>query len=129
MVPASLVLVVEDDPHSSRVAMKALEHAGFRCRAAASAGEALDALRVERPDLVVMDFNLPGLDGVELTRWLKEDEHTRDIPVVAVTAYAMEGDADIAREAGCAGYIAKPYDPAVLVREARRLIDAAGTHP
>lgn len=129
MTSAPLVLVVEDDPHSSRVAVAALEHAGFRCRAAASAGEALAALRQERPHLVVMDFNLPGLDGVQLTRWFREDELTRDIPVLAVTAYAMEGDADIAREAGCTGYIAKPYDPAVLVHEARRLIDAAGTLP
>lgn len=121
---APLVLVVEDDPHSCRIAVAALEHAGFRCQTAANAGEALAALQRERPQLVLMDFNLPGLDGLQLTRWIKEDDLTRDIPVLAVTAYAMEGDADIARASGCAGYIPKPYDPADLVRETKRLLDA-----
>lgn len=125
----ALVLVVEDDAHSARIALTALEHAGFRCTHAANAHDALAALKHERPVLVVMDFNLPGLDGLQLTRWIKEDELTRDIPVLAVTAYAMEGDDEIARETGCSGYIAKPYDPAVLVREARRLIDATRPSP
>jgi CheY-like chemotaxis protein len=120
-----LVLVVEDDLHSTRVAIATLEHAGFRCVSAASATEALEALRRERPSLVLMDLNLPGLDGLQLTRWMKDDAWTRDIPVLAVTAYALEGDADIARQAGCAGYVAKPYDPARLVGEARRLLDEA----
>jgi len=121
-----LVLVVEDDPHSRRIAVAALEHAGFRCAIAGNADEGLAALQRERPQLVVMDFNLPGLDGLELTRWIKADALTNSIPVLAVTAYALDGDADIARESGCAGYIAKPYDPAVLIREARRLTDAPG---
>ena len=124
-----LVLVVEDDIHSARIAITALEHAGFRCRHAANAQDALAALTVERPALVVMDFNLPGLDGLQLTRWIKEDELTRDIPVLAVTAYAMEGDDEIARETGCSGYIAKPYDPALLVGEAKRLVDATRPDP
>jgi len=124
-----LVLVVEDDAHSARIAITALEHAGFRCTHAANAHDALAALKREQPLLVVMDFNLPGLDGLQLTRWIKEDELTRDIPVLAVTAYAMEGDDEIARETGCSGYIAKPYDPAVLVREVRRLIDATRPSP
>ena len=126
---AALVLVVEDDPHSARIAVTTLEHAGFRCTHATNAHDALKALKGERPVLVVMDFNLPGLDGLQLTRWIKEDELTRDLPVLAVTAYAMEGDDEIARETGCSGYIAKPYDPAVLVREARRLIDATRPSP
>jgi CheY-like chemotaxis protein len=123
------VLIVEDDPHSARIAITALEHAGFRCQHAANAGDALAALQRERPQLVVMDFNLPGLDGLQLTRWIKDDELTREIPVLAVTAYAMEGDDEIARESGCSGYIAKPYDPALLVQEARRLTDAIRSDP
>ena len=125
----ALVLVVEDDLHSMRVAIAALEHAGFRCVAAATATEALDALRRERPGLVLMDLNLPGLDGLQLTRWLKDDAWTRDIPVLAVTAYAQEGDAELVRQAGCAGYVAKPYDPAHLVGEARRLLNGARETP
>lgn len=119
-----LVIVVEDDSHSSRIAMTVLEHAGFRCVHARNVDEALVALRRERPRLFVMDLNLPGVDGLELTRWLKSDALTSEIPVLAVTAYALDGDADIAREAGCDGYLAKPYDPQVLEREARRLLDA-----
>lgn len=122
-----LVVVVEDDPHSSRIAATVLAHAGFRCVQARNVDEALSALRRERPRLFVMDLNLPGVDGLELTRWLKSDALTREIPVLAVTAYAMDGDADIAREAGCDGYVAKPYDPQDLAREARRLIDAGNT--
>jgi len=127
--PPPLVLVVEDDIHCGRIATMALEHAGFRCRLAVDAQEALQALSAERPRLVVMDFNLPGMDGLQLTRWMKEDALTRDIPVLAVTAYAMEGDDTIALESGCASYIAKPYDPARLVEEARRLFDATVAHP
>src|SRR5205085_7310340 len=114
---APLVLVVEDDPHSRRVAVLTLEHAGFRCVAADCADEALAALGRERPSVVLMDLNLPGLDGLELTRWMKNDPSTCGIPVMAVTAYALDDDADIARAAGCTGYIAKPYDPAALVEE------------
>lgn len=125
----AFVLVVEDDLHSTRVAIATLEHAGFRCVSAANATEALEALRRERPDLILMDLNLPGLDGLQLTRWLKDDALTRDIPVLAVTAYAQEGDADLARQAGCGGYVAKPYDPARLVAEARRLLDGARETP
>jgi CheY-like chemotaxis protein len=124
-----LVLVVEDDVHSARIAITALEHAGFRCRHASNAQDALASLKQERPELVVMDFNLPGLDGLQLTRWIREDDLTRDIPVLAVTAYAMQGDDEIARQTGCSGYIAKPYDPALLVGEARRLTDATRPDP
>jgi CheY-like chemotaxis protein len=93
------------------------------------AQQALVALRSERPRLVVMDLNLPGLDGLQLTRWMKEDELTRDIPVLAVTAYALEGDDAIAINSGCAAYIAKPYDPARLAEEAKRLVNATDAHP
>ena len=122
-----LVLIVEDDFHSRRVAILTLERAGFRCVAAACADEALAALGHERPSVVLMDLNLPGLDGLELTRWMKNDPGTREIPVMAVTAYALDGDVDIARAAGCTGYIAKPYDPAALVEEVKRLV--LGTRP
>jgi len=122
---APLILVVEDNPHNLRVAVLALEHAGFRCAQAADTAQALDLLRETRPQLIVMDLNLPGVDGLELTRWLKDDELTRRIPVLAVTAYALEGDAEIARDAGCDGYIAKPYDPQILVEEAKRLLHGA----
>jgi two-component system cell cycle response regulator DivK len=124
-----LVLIVEDDPHSRRVAVLTLERAGFRCVAADCADAALVALGRERPSIVLMDLNLPGLDGLELTRWIKNDPSTREIPVMAVTAYALDDDADIARAAGCTGYIAKPYDPAALVEEVKRLVLGTPPHP
>lgn len=120
-----LILVVEDDSHSRRIAVSALEHAGFRCAHACDAREALAELRRERPHLVVMDLNLPMIDGLQLTRWLKGDTLTHHIPILAVTAYVMPGDVDIAREAGCDGYLTKPYDPRALVENVRRLLDAS----
>jgi CheY-like chemotaxis protein len=77
-----LVLVVEDDPTQPPYRVAALEHAGFRCAIAGNADEGLAALQRERPQLVVMDFNLPGLDGLELTRWIKADALTNSIPVL-----------------------------------------------
>ena len=124
MSSTALILVVEDEPHSRRIAVMTLEHAGFRVEQAVDVEEALALLRVERPCAIVMDLNLPGIDGLQLTRWLKEDELTGGIPILALTAYALEGDRDIARECGCDAYLAKPYDPGALVQEVRRLLDA-----
>ena len=124
MPEALLILIVEDDSHSSRIAVSTLEHAGFRCAHAANSREALAELRRELPHLVVMDLNLPVIDGLQLTRWLKGDPLTREIPILAVTAYAMPEDVDIVREAGCDGYLTKPYAPRVLVENVRRLLDA-----
>jgi len=120
-----LILVVEDDSHSCRIAVSALEHAGFRCAQSTNVREALVELRQELPDLVVMDLNLPVVDGLQLTRWLKGDPLTCKIPILAVTAYAMPEDVDIVREAGCDGYLTKPYAPRVLIENVRRLLDAS----
>jgi two-component system cell cycle response regulator DivK len=91
---------------------------------AANGQEALDKAFKTRPDLVVMDLSLPGLDGWEATRRLKGDARTRDVPVVAVTGHALSGSGDRAREAGCDSYLAKPCLPADLVAEIRRVLSA-----
>jgi CheY-like chemotaxis protein len=71
----------------------------------------------ERPDLIVMDIQLPGMDGLEVTRKLKEQPGTADIPVIAVTSYAMKGDREKAFAAGCAGYVTKPIDKTTFIQE------------
>lgn len=108
------VLVVDDNRINLELAQAILENAGYDVRIAADADEALAAIAAERPGLILMDVQLPGVDGLTLTRRLKADPATRDIPIVALTAYAMKGDADKAREAGCDGYISKPVEVRTL---------------
>jgi CheY-like chemotaxis protein len=114
------ILIVEDNPMNMELARDVLEAHGYRVRGTASATEALEVLRETLPDLILMDVQLPGLDGLELTRSLKQDPRTRDIIVVALTAHAMKGDRERILEAGCSGYIAKPIDTRALCREVAR---------
>lgn len=105
---SATVLVVEDNPANMKLAAFLLGKAGYRVLQAAAAAEGLELARQHRPDLVLMDIQLPGMDGLAATRLLKEDAATRDIKVVALTAFAMAGDEGKIRAAGCDGYIAKP---------------------
>ena len=111
------ILLVEDNPVNRRLAQFLLRSQGYEVREATTAQEAFDALKKERPDLIVMDIQLPGMDGLEVTRKIKEQQATADIPVVAVTSYAMKGDREKALAAGCAGYITKPIDKDTFIRE------------
>jgi two-component system cell cycle response regulator DivK len=108
------ILVVDDNPANCRLASFLLASKGYKVRTAASADEALAALAEEVPRLILMDLQLPGMDGLTLTRRLKSDPRTRDTLIVAVTAYAMKGDEARAREAGCDAYITKPIDTRTL---------------
>lgn len=108
------VLVVDDNRINLELAEAILENAGYEVRTAADADEALAAIAMERPGVILMDLQLPGVDGLTLTRRLKADPATRDIPIVALTAYAMKGDAEKAREAGCDGYLSKPIEGRTL---------------
>ncbi len=111
------ILLVEDNPVNRRLAEFLLRSQGYQVRAATNAEEAFDNIKAERPDLILMDVQLPGMDGLEATRKLKEEPTTRDIPVVAVTSYAMKGDREKALAAGCSGYITKPIDKDTFVQE------------
>lgn len=108
------VLIVDDNRINLELAQAILENAGHDVRVAADADEALTAITAERPGLILMDVQLPGVDGLTLTRRLKADPATHGIPIVALTAYAMKGDAEKAREAGCDGYISKPIEVRTL---------------
>jgi two-component system cell cycle response regulator DivK len=102
------VLVVEDNPANMTLATFLLKSAGYVVLNATDAEIGLALARAEQPDLILMDIQLPGMDGLEATGVLKRDEATRDIPVIALTALAMKGDEERIRAAGCDGYIAKP---------------------
>jgi two-component system, cell cycle response regulator DivK len=102
------VLIVEDNPANMTLAIFLLETAGHSVINATDAEAGLKLARDEQPQLILMDIQLPGMDGLEATRLLKQDDATRGIPVIALTALVMRGDEERIRAAGCDGYIAKP---------------------
>ena len=104
------ILVVDDNPLNQKLTKLLLLKSGYQVQTVANAQEALATLNTFAPDLILMDLQLPGMDGFELTRLLKKHPAMQKVVIVALTAYAMKGDEDRAREAGCDGYIAKPLD-------------------
>ena len=104
------ILVVEDNPSSMTLAVFLLQSAGHTVLSATDAEAGLTLARDERPNLVLMDIQLPGMDGLDAIGLLKRDDATRDIPVIALTALAMKGDEERIRAAGCDDYVAKPMD-------------------
>jgi two-component system, cell cycle response regulator DivK len=103
-----VVLIIEDNAANLKLASFLLETASHTVLSAPDAEAGLAIARADRPALILMDIQLPGMDGLEATRLLKADPETRDIPVIALTALAMKGDEERIRAAGCDGYIAKP---------------------
>jgi two-component system, cell cycle response regulator DivK len=104
------VLVIEDNRANMKLATFLLESAGHVVLSATDAEAGLTLARGEQPNLILMDIQLPGMDGLEATALLKQDHATRTIPVIALTALAMKGDEERIRAAGCDGYVAKPMD-------------------
>jgi two-component system, cell cycle response regulator DivK len=115
------VLIVEDNPTNMTLAVFLLQSVGHTVISATDAEAGLMLARDEQPDLILMDIQLPGMDGLEATALLKRDDATRAIPVIALTALAMKGDEERIRAAGCDGYIAKPmhYKDFLAAIEAR----------
>jgi len=121
-VNAPLILVVEDNETNQMLTVAVLERDGYRVVVAGNADEAREHLKTETPHLILMDVQLPGEDGLALTRQLKRNRATRPIPIVAMTAHVMQGDAELAIKAGCSGYIAKPIDTRALAEQVRRYL-------
>lgn len=121
-----LVLVVDDYADSREMYADFLVFSGFRVAEARDGREALEKAVEVKPDLILMDLSLPGIDGWEATRRLKKDPRTRQIPVVALTGHAFAGDADTALQAGCDAFITKPCLPADLVVQVRRFLGGGG---
>jgi CheY-like chemotaxis protein len=119
------ILVVDDHPTNLKLCQVMLSVDGYEVHTAADAEEALALLGTVHPGLILMDLQLPGLDGLELTRRLKADPATRDIVIVALTAYAMKGDEQKALDAGCDGYVAKPIDTRLLAATVERYLAQA----
>jgi CheY-like chemotaxis protein len=109
-VAGEAILVVDDNPANVKLLRLLLEGEGYDVREAGDGRSALAVLRTFRPRLILMDVQLPGIDGLELTRRLKADPLTRDVVVLGVTAAALDGDAERVLAAGCAEYFAKPLD-------------------
>jgi CheY-like chemotaxis protein len=108
------ILIVDDNATNLKLVAYLMKANGYMVETALDAESALDAIGVNHPDVILMDIQLPGIDGLELTRRLKADPRTRDIVIVAVTAYAMKGDQAKALAAGCDDYITKPIDTRTL---------------
>jgi CheY-like chemotaxis protein len=129
-MPGEPILIVDDTPINLKLIRLLLAHEGYETRLAASAEEALEAIADFHPRLVLADVQLPGMDGLELARRIKRDERTRDISVVALTAFAGPDDEQMALDAGCDAYIAKPIDTRTLCARVRGFLDhAAGQAP
>jgi CheY-like chemotaxis protein len=111
------ILIVDDNPVNLKLATDVLEMEGYAVEKAVDAEQAQEMLKSATPDLILMDIALPGMDGLTLTRKLKADERLKDVPVVAMTAFAMKGDEQKALAAGCDGYISKPIDTRKLPQQ------------
>lgn len=123
------ILIIDDNPANVKLAKLLLVNAGFDVRTANDSSEALEILRSFSPQLILMDIQLPGMDGLQLTRRLKDDPTTRHSIIVALTAYAMRGDEERAKSAGCDGYMCKPIDTRSFVSQIRRYLDKSPQQP
>jgi two-component system, cell cycle response regulator DivK len=116
------VLIVEDNELNMKLFNDLLEAHGYTTLQTKDGMEALKIARKERPDLILMDIQLPEVSGLEVTKWIKEDDNLKSIPVVAVTAFAMRGDEEKIREGGCEDYIAKPISVSKFLETVQRYL-------
>jgi two-component system cell cycle response regulator DivK len=122
-VMAKKVLIVEDNELNMKLFHDLLEAQGYEILETREGLQALSLAREHHPDLILMDIQLPEISGLEVTKWLKEDDELASIPVVAVTAFAMKGDEERIREGGCEAYISKPISVAHFLDTIKRLLD------
>ncbi len=113
------ILIVEDQEDNRAILRDLLSQAGYDLIEAADGGEGVELALKERPDLILMDIQLPVIDGYEATRQIKGNAELKSIPIIAVTSYALSGDEAKARAAGCDGYVTKPFSPRQLLAKVR----------
>jgi len=116
------ILVIEDQEDNRRILRDLLASAGYESIEIGAGEEAPALAQMQHPDLILMDIQLPGIDGYEATRRIKANPALRGIPVIAVTSYALSGDEVKAREAGCDGYVTKPFSPRALLAKIREYL-------
>jgi two-component system cell cycle response regulator DivK len=122
---AKSVLIVEDNELNMKLFHDLLDAHGYRTIQTRNGLDAMALARQHRPDLILMDIQLPEVSGLQVTQWLKEDVELREIPVVAVTAFAMKGDEERIRSGGCQAYVSKPISVAMFLETVRRFIGDA----
>jgi two-component system cell cycle response regulator DivK len=120
---AKTVLVVEDNELNMKLFHDLLEAHGYNILQTKDGMEALRIAREHRPDLILMDIQLPEVSGLEVTKWIKEDDNLKSIPVIAVTAFAMKGDEEKIRNGGCEAYIAKPISVANFIQTVQQFLN------
>ena len=113
------ILVVEDQEDNRQILRDLLGNAGYELTEAENGEEAIAAVAKRRPDLILMDIQLPVMDGYTATRRIRTNPDLKSVPIIAVTSYALAGDEDKARAAGCDGYVSKPYSPRDLLAKVR----------
>jgi two-component system cell cycle response regulator DivK len=113
------VLIVEDNELNMKLFGDLLESQGYATLRTGNGIEAIELARAHRPDLVIMDIQLPEVSGLDVTRWMKEDDELKSIPIIAVTAFAMKGDEERIREGGCEAYLSKPISVAKFLETVR----------
>jgi len=122
---AKTVLIVEDNELNMKLFHDLLESHGYDIMGTRNGIEAFELARAHRPDLILMDIHLPDVSGLEVTKWIKEDPELHRIPVVAVTAFAMNGDEERMRQGGCEAYLSKPISIAKFIETVRRFLSVA----
>ena len=126
MAMKKTVLIVEDNELNMKLFNDLLEAHGYATLKTSHGIEAMELARAHRPDLILMDIQLPEVSGLEVTRWLKADEELKSIPVIAITAFAMKGDEERIREGGCEAYMSKPISVAKFIATIRTYLEADG---
>jgi two-component system, cell cycle response regulator DivK len=121
----STILIVEDNELNMKLFHDLLEAHGYKTLQTRNGIDAIALARKHRPDLIVMDIQLPEVSGLDVTKWLKEDDSLRHIPIVAVTAFAMKGDEERIREGGCEAYVSKPISVSRFLETIRQFIPSA----
>jgi two-component system cell cycle response regulator DivK len=116
------ILVIEDQEDNRRILRDLLTSAGYEVIEVTTGEEGVTSAETHRPDLILMDIDLPGIDGYEATRRIKANPDLRQIPIIAVTSYALSGDDTKAFEAGCDAYLSKPYSPRELLAKIREYL-------
>ena len=120
------ILIIEDQEDNRAIMRDVLSTAGYALIEAVDGAEGVRLARSERPDLILMDIQLPVLDGYEATRQIRAVADLKSVPIIAVTSYALSGDEAKSREAGCDGYVAKPFSPRELLARVRALLPDGG---
>ena len=120
---AKCILIVEDNELNKKLFRDLLEANGYRTVHTADGMEVMDIARAEKPDLILMDIQLPEVSGLEVTGWLKKDDELKSIPIIALTAFAMKGDEEKILAGGCEGYLSKPISVASFLATVKEFLD------